>query len=568
MQLAPKLILPNEISSQTVAILGIRGSGKTNTAGVIVEELLDKSQQVVVVDPTDAHWGYRLTAKGKHSKHNIFIFGGDHGDVPLREPDGKAIAEFLVEERVSVVLSLRHLRKAAQRRFVTELAEELYHLKGSPKYRTPMTVIIDEAPMFVPQTVTGEVAKTVGSIEDLVARGRNAGFGVVLISQRAATLNKNVLTQAETIICHRLTAPQDKKALKEWFEENSDLDAMNKVLDSLPKLPNGRAWIWSPRLDIFQEIQVRLRHTFDSSATPKVGDTVVAPVQLTEVDLTKLKGRMQAAIAEKQANDPVLLRRQLAEAQAKVLKLEAAPAKTEQVEKIVEKDRPLLTDKQLDHLLVQLDKQIERIETGTLKPLKELRTAVSAHRGASHESQLQQVRMPTQRTLPAPAKITSVKAAASRPLHASDMNLPRGEVAVLTAVLQFKNPERDEISILTGFKRSTRDTYIQRLREKGLLDSTPDGRIIPTREGELALPDFLPLPTGYALQDYWLKRLPEGEAAILHLLLQHPRGIEPEEISAKTNYARSTRDTYIQRMGAKRLCCREGGVVKPSASLF
>jgi hypothetical protein len=81
--------------------------GKTNTAGVIAEELLDRGQQIVVLDPTDAWWGLR-------SDYPVFIFGGPHGDLPLKETDGKTLAEFVVSEQVPIILSLRHLRKGAR----------------------------------------------------------------------------------------------------------------------------------------------------------------------------------------------------------------------------------------------------------------------------------------------------------------------------------------------------------------------------------------------------------------------------------------------------------------------
>lgn len=563
MQIAPKTQLPQEVASQTVAILGIRGSGKTNTAGVIVEELLDQHRQVVVVDPTDAHWGYRLNAGGKPSKYDIFIFGGEHGDVPLREEDGKAIAEFLVEERVPVVLSLRHLRKAGQRRFVTDLAEELYHLKGKSQYRTPMTLVIDEAPLFVPQAVVGEVARTVGAIEDLVARGRNAGFGVVLISQRAATLNKNVLTQAETIICHRLTAPQDKKALKEWFEENADLETMNKVLASLPSQPNGKAWIWSPRIDLFQDVQVRLRRTFDSSATPKPGDAQVVPVRLKEVDLGKLKSRMKELVEEKKKNDPTELKKQVYLLQEKLAELAATTPPEPAVKTVVQKAKPILTDAQVERILAKLDEQITRVESTLAKPLQDLRSAMTLHQANMVEAALEtSIRVvPQQRVLPPPK-------AATRPSdQITNSDVPKGEAATLAAILQFVNPTREELTVVTGYKRSTRDTYIQRLRERGYVDVVGD-RIEATPDGRAAMPDFKPLPTGVALQDYWLKRLPEGEARVLHLLLQRPRGVTPDEISEATGYARSTRDTYIQRASSKRIMYREAGLVKPSKMLF
>jgi DNA helicase HerA-like ATPase len=73
--IATNLKLPIDVAGQTIALLGIRGSGKTNTAGVIAEELLDHNHPIVVIDPTDAWWGLR-------SGYPVFIFGGSHGDIP------------------------------------------------------------------------------------------------------------------------------------------------------------------------------------------------------------------------------------------------------------------------------------------------------------------------------------------------------------------------------------------------------------------------------------------------------------------------------------------------------
>ena len=315
LNVSPDLSLPLDVASQAVAVLGIRGAGKTNTATVIAEELLSKGQPMVYIDPTDAAWGLR-------SDFPVFIFGGTHGDLPLQETDGKTLAEFVVTEQVPVILSLRHLRKNAQRRFVTDFCEEIYHLKGKPENRTPLTVFIDEAPLFVPQKVMGDNARTVGAVEDLIARGRNAGFGVVLISQRSATINKDVLTQCDTIITHRLTSPQDRKALSDWIEENATIEKQKEVLQSLATMPNGRAWVWSPRLDVMKQVQIRLRKTFDSSATPKRGETPPKPKRLEDIDLGKLKGKLAAAIEQAERDDPRRLRAENAELRIKCADLE------------------------------------------------------------------------------------------------------------------------------------------------------------------------------------------------------------------------------------------------------
>lgn len=302
--LSPDLALPMEAAAQVIALVGIRGSGKTNSAGVIAEELLDRGQQVVFIDPTDGAWGMR-------SHYPIFIFGGPHGDIPLGEHDGKTMAEFVVGERVPLILSLRHLRKSAQRHFVTEFCEDLYHLKGRDQYRSPLTVIIDEAPLFVPQRVMGETARVVGAIEDLCARGRNTGFGVILITQRPATVNKDVLSQADTIIAHRIIGPQDRKALAEWLEENASEQDLKALLASLATMPNGRAWVWAPLLGIMKQVQIRKRKTFDSSATPKMGQRVQPPKKLHEVDLGSLQAKLAANVERAKTEDPKLLQAEI-----------------------------------------------------------------------------------------------------------------------------------------------------------------------------------------------------------------------------------------------------------------
>lgn len=338
LHLSETLSLPREIAGQTVGIVGIRGGGKTNTAVDMAEELLDQNHPIVVLDPTNAWWGLR-------SHYPVFIVGGPHGDIPLAETDGKVLAEFVVAEQLPVILSLRHLRKNAQRRFVTDFCEELYHLKGKDEYRSPLTVFLDEAPLFIPQRVLGEVARTVGAVEDLISRGRNSGFGVVLIGQRPATINKDVLSQADTIITHRLTSPHDRKALAEWIEDNATVHEYKSVLSGLATLKTGEAWVWAPSLGVFQQVRMRKRKTFDSSAAPKVGESVKPPKNLHEVDINALKGKLAASIEKAKADDPRELRQKIDELKVKLLEVQGAV----QVEpKVIEV--PVLTQADRDGL--------------------------------------------------------------------------------------------------------------------------------------------------------------------------------------------------------------------------
>ncbi len=110
--------LPPDLATQTVAILGVRGSGKTNTGVIEAEELLTAGQQVIVIDPLDVWWGLRADGAGAKGGYPITVLGGEHADLPLDEAAGKTVAEFLVAHRAPAILSTRHLSKAGQRRFV------------------------------------------------------------------------------------------------------------------------------------------------------------------------------------------------------------------------------------------------------------------------------------------------------------------------------------------------------------------------------------------------------------------------------------------------------------------
>lgn len=56
---------PLELASLTQAVVGVRGSGKTVTVSVLVEELIRAGIPVVIIDPTDSWFGLKSSADGK-----------------------------------------------------------------------------------------------------------------------------------------------------------------------------------------------------------------------------------------------------------------------------------------------------------------------------------------------------------------------------------------------------------------------------------------------------------------------------------------------------------------------
>lgn len=148
--------------------------------------------------------------------------------------------------------------------------------------------------------------------------------------------------------------------------------------------------------------------------------------------------------------------------------------------------------------------------------------------------------------------------------------LPRGELLVLTAIAQHAGGvTKEQITILTGYKRSTRDAYLQRLRERVLIFA--DEEIIVVSAGGLTAlgPDFKKLPTGDSLRAYWLDRLPGGESRVLGVLTNaYPGSVSRDQISNATGFKRSTRDAYIQRLLTRKLIERDDADLIASATLF
>jgi hypothetical protein len=83
---------------------------------------------------------------------------------------------------------------------------------------------------------------------------------------------------------------------------------------SVPSLPVGAAWFWSPGwLDVFKGVRIRRRETFASSATPRVVVSRQEPKMLAAVNLGRLRGCLSATIEQARTEDPRALRRRIAE---------------------------------------------------------------------------------------------------------------------------------------------------------------------------------------------------------------------------------------------------------------
>jgi hypothetical protein len=309
LRVSDDLVLSADFVTSTQAILAKKRVGKTYTAQVLAEEMLAAKQQVVVLDLTSAWWGLRSSADGKSEGYPITIFGGRHGDLPLEATAGEDLARAVVEDRFSAVFDVRLLKKGQRLRFIADFLETLYD-----KNTEAMHLFMDEADAYVPQqTYSPEQARALGAADELVRRGGIGGIGVTLISQRAQTLNKNVLSQVDMLTVLRMNHPKDIGAIKDWIVEHVDAVTAKEMLASLPALPKGEAWVWAPEREIFKRITVRTKRTYDSGRTPKVGERVAPPKVLAKVDLERLGETIASSVQRAKENDPKELKKQVVE---------------------------------------------------------------------------------------------------------------------------------------------------------------------------------------------------------------------------------------------------------------
>lgn len=300
--------LLSHITGQHLAIVGRTGSGKTYTAKGLVEQLLTAQRRVCIVDPTGAWWGVRSSADGKHAGFPVAVFGGEHADVPIVAGSGAALAELIATRNMPAVIDLSEFLIGDRHHFMEDFAGTLYRAN-----RTPLHIIIDEADEFAPQNPLPETKRMLHQVDRIVRRGRIRGFRVMLITQRPAVLHKNVLTQANTLIAMRLTAPQDRKAIEDWIKGQADLQQGKDVLNSLARLQRGEGWVWAPEQDVLKREQFPRIRTFDSSRTPEDGEQIEAPTKLADVDLDAIRGSLAEAEKDAKENDPKALRTRVAE---------------------------------------------------------------------------------------------------------------------------------------------------------------------------------------------------------------------------------------------------------------
>lgn len=510
------------------------GGGKSWALRRLLEQTADQVQQIVI-DPEGEFSTLR-------EKHDYIVCAAHDADAVAHPRTAKLLARRLLETGVSAVLDIYDLKPHERKAFVRHFLEAF--VDAPKKLWHPVLIVLDEAHVFAPEKGSAE---SLGAVIDLATRGRKRGFCLCAATQRLSKLHKDVAAEMNNKMIGRTGLDID-------IARAADEIGMTKreAAPQLRFLEDGEWFVFGPALSrSIEKIKVGPVQT----THPKVGERLISTPPAPSAKVRKILAELAdlPQQAEEEARTLEDVTRQLAEARRKLKAAEKRAEGQGVPEAEVEKRVAAAVREALAARPVQ--------QSGdTVRARKLLEQALGALGAPQSEG-----RAPPR----ARAAVRPARANGHDPVPPVSGNLGKGEHKVLIAVAQHSDGvDREQVTILTGYKRSTRDAYIQRLAAAGLVDVGPPITITEAGLAELP-PDFKPLPTGEELRAHWLARLPAGEAAVLEVLVgAYPSGVSRDEITDVTEYKRSTRDAYIQRLGTRKLITIQHSEVFAHRQLF
>jgi len=164
-------------------------------------------------------------------------------------------------------------KKLFVERMIARKFEEFQEVKESTHYFTeevkkkselPLVwLVLDEAHEFLPN-----VGKTVATqpLVTILREGRQPGISLILASQQPGKIHTDVMTQADTVIAHRITAKIDVDALG-MLMQSYMREGLTTMLDNLPDL-KGSAIIFDDTNERMYPMRMRPRISWHGGGSP------------------------------------------------------------------------------------------------------------------------------------------------------------------------------------------------------------------------------------------------------------------------------------------------------------
>jgi hypothetical protein len=220
------------LSSQVVFVTGKRGSGKSWTSGVMMEEMERCDLQFVCFDTLGAH-------KGLEQLPNVEMIT-PREDETL---DMQGIVDKVANSNKSLVLNLTGCSLPKQQLLIADYCEALIDTKIGHNHGKTLMTVFEECQDYVPQQ-----GKPVShnAIVRLCKLGRGLGYGCTLVTQRPASCSKEAVSQAAIYLTHNVINSRDLKALEDQLSFGTDKDRIKRILQGVTAAQKGECVAFAP----------------------------------------------------------------------------------------------------------------------------------------------------------------------------------------------------------------------------------------------------------------------------------------------------------------------------------
>ena len=153
---------------------------------------------------------------------------------------------------------------ARKKEEIESISKGLDYFSEQESRENPMVwMFIDEAHEFLP--LNGKTAATDALIQ-LLREGRQPGLSVVLATQQPGQIHRDVMTQSDIVISHRVTSQPDLEALN-YIMQSYLLSGIKKYVDDLPSL-KGSAIILDDNSERIYPMRIKPRFTWHGGEAP------------------------------------------------------------------------------------------------------------------------------------------------------------------------------------------------------------------------------------------------------------------------------------------------------------
>src|SRR3989338_350132 len=149
-----------------------------------------------------------------------------------------------------------------------EEMEAIHHgqeyLSYAGRRKEPLAwIFIDEAHEFLPKNTKTPASD---ALMQLLREGRQPGISLVLATQQPGQIHRDVMSQSDIIISHRVTSKPDVEALNEIMQTYL-LESIKQQMDDLPTL-KGSAIILDDNSERIYPMRIRPRFTWHGGEAP------------------------------------------------------------------------------------------------------------------------------------------------------------------------------------------------------------------------------------------------------------------------------------------------------------